>query len=462
MSGFLSVLQDALMTVFDGVLKPVLIEAFKFIVNSLIDIIIDTLSWIFYLVWTTLLQVVGVLAQAFDYFSGTNLVNDGTTTVLEVIFHMDFVAQMLSVLTLVGMAMAMIFSIINVIKSMSDMTLENKNPISKVMANAAKSMVTFAIIPLLCIFLMQLSNRVIDVIEYAADTNDGASIDRIIWYNCSLNASKYETRNLNGTITADEKKILLAGNEASRARFLKKTVQYGNPISYAYNDVEEMGDKFEFDYGKFDYGLGFAASIMLILVLVGSIMIFVARIFELVALYLTGPLFAATIANDGGEMFKQWKDFFIAKFLGGYGMILGMKLYIVFIPALVGGDFVFTTTNIDGMDGKFNAFIKLLIIVGGAYAVYSSQTLILRLLSVEAAGQAESSAAVTRAYVRAFATMGASVASKPFINLGKGYIQGEGGDEKSKKKDENEGNESAGVTTANTGTGNLYRGGRPE
>lgn len=469
MSGFLAILQEVLMFVFDGILKPVLIEVAKFIVRTLIDIIVDVLGWVFYFVWTTLLQVIAQLATAFEFFAGTSkgLVNNGQNTVLGVMFSLDFVSQMFAVFTGVGLCLAFIFSIINVIKSMSDMTLENKNPISKVLSNAAKSMVTFAIIPLLCLFMLKLSNIVIDEIDYAADASNGATIDRIIWYNCSLNASKNDELNLNGEKTSnDTKQKILSGTESTRRKFYKPAAGE-KLLSYAYNDVEEMSSKdFNFNYGKFDYGLGFAAAIAMIFVLVSCVMVFVARIFEIIALYLVGPLFAATIANDGGEMFKQWKDMFVAKFLGGYGMVLGMRLYLIIIPYIMSGRIQFTTSNIEGIDGKFNAFIQLLFLVGGAYAVFKSQILILRLLSIEAASQAEASAAMARSVATAVGSMGASTYIQPIKALGAGYIQGSG--EKDKKNAEGEKEKkdakdsSSSFSSGSSGSGNMYRGGRPE
>lgn len=434
MNGFLIILQEALMWVFDSVLKPVLIEILKFIVTSLIDIIKDTFAWLLYYGFTTLLQILKVLGDAFEFFAGTSrgMVNDGTQTVLQVMFGLDIVGQMFLVFTIVGIALSMILSIINVVKSMSDMTLEDKNPISKVLKNMLKSMLTFAVIPILCLFLLQLSSIVVNTIDSLTDSYGGASIDGIIWYNASLNASKNENLNLNGKISEENKVKLLAGLDESRAPYIKQTSDSGYR-SYAYEEVDGRDD-FNFEYAKFDYVIGYASAIVMILILLGCVMVFIGRVFELIVLYVVGPLFAATIANDGGEMFKQWKDMFIAKFIGSYGVVLSMRLYLIIVPVIVSGKIIFTNSDVAGFDGSFNSFIQLLLIVGGAYAILKSQSMILRMLSHEAAGQAEQ---LGGAGVTAGMTM-EGLAKGFGSTLGGGIFGGRGGKDQDEDKDKDE------------------------
>lgn len=467
MEGFLSVLQSIIMPLFDNILMPILQEIGKFVIKMSLDLLKKAFSWILYYIWTALLQLVAVLSNAFEYFAGTTQgkVNNGTQTVLGVFFGLDIIGKMFLIFTIVGVVLAFLFTIVNVIKSMSDMTLDDKNPISKALKNLMKSMVTFVTIPFLCMFLMRLSTIVIDTIDAALYEQGTASIDKIIWYNCSYNASTNDSLNIDGSMTEENKRLLLAGKEKSREVFVRDVD--GVHYSYAYNDVNGKSF-FKFDYGKFNYPLGVTAAVMLIVVLLACILTFIARIFELITLYITGPLFTSTIAQDGGEMFKQWKDMFIAKFIGSYGMVLGMRLYLILIPAISTGKIIFTTTNIAGLDGLFNAFIQVVFIVGGGYAVYKSQTLVLRLLSIEAASSARENVGMGMMLSKRVAGIGLSGVSSFGSKLGTSEKE----EQERKKKleaakngggdsDEESKKSKSGSSSKSGGSGNMYRGGRP-
>lgn len=460
MDAFLAILQNVIIGLFDNILAPVLLEIAKVIINSVIDIIINTFSWVFYFCFTTLLSIISVLSDAFEFFAGTSqgLVN-GNQTVLEVMFNLDVVSKLFLSFTALGVVLSIIFSIIGVVRSMSDMTLDDKNPISKVFKNAMKSLGAFIVIPLLCIFLLRLSTIVVDTIDYTVNDGQRTSIDRVIWYNCSLNASKNENLNLDsGKMTDEQKEMLLAKNESTRAKYYAKTATSPELKSYMYNDVVDSDD-FTFDFGKFDYVQGFAVSIVMILVLTGCIMVFVARLFELISLYIVGPMFAATIAQDGGEMFKQWKDLFIAKFIGSYGMVLGMRLYLIVVPLISSGRFIFTSSEITGFDGKFNAFVQLLLIVGGAFAVYKSQDMIIRLLSIEASSMASHAAGKA---VGLGMSVGALMQStgKAFGSTFANTVTGNNANDKKQDSEDNE-EKDHGSFGGSGGSGNQYRGGNP-
>ena len=313
MSSFAEFLSGILGAIFENILSPLLTEFFKFVVYTVIDIIKDAFAWLFYYGFTTLLSCIRVMSDLFEFFAGTtrgNVIVEGQqTTVLQALFEFDAVKQMFGLFTVIGMFLALMFSIIATMRSMSDMTLDNKNPISKVITNAMKAFITFAIIPILCLFLMQLSTIIVTAIDSGskaiANTN-ADNIDEILWLNCSMDAAKNDSWNVSKASDENREKIM-RGDDAVRKPYLTGTK------SYMYVDGEAEND---FELGKFDYIQGYVSSILVILMLAGSIMIFIARLFELLVLYIVGPIFAASIANDGGEMFKQWKDMFIAKFHG--------------------------------------------------------------------------------------------------------------------------------------------------
>ncbi len=58
------------------------------------------------------------------------------------------------------------------------------------------------------------------------------------------------------------------------------------------------------------------------------------RIFNLLALYIASPLAIASMPLDDGGKFKQWSTAFVVQLLGIVGMIISMRLFLVFLPII--------------------------------------------------------------------------------------------------------------------------------
>lgn len=453
MDSFISFLSDILGQIFDTVLTPILKTFLDFVIKQLGQILLDAFGWILYFLWSSILKLLGSLSAAVDIFAGTskNIKYNGTqTTLLQALFQVNAIKVLFLSFTLVGLGLCLIFSIINVIKSMSDMTLENKNPISKVLKNTMKSMVTFAVIPILCIFLLNMASILCRAVQIGLGDSANIPIDRLVWLQCSYNATTNDSLNLKSAPQSNYSKIR-KGEDDYRKAYVSGT------SDYSYASVKDSGFKDKFDYAKFDYFVGFTAGIVLVLVYAGCVFIYVGRLFEILILYITGPLFASTIANDGGEMFKNWKDMFVAKFVGGYSVIFGMKLFTVMIPSVISGDIIFTATNLGvGENGFFNTCISLLFIVGGAYGVYKSQTMVLRLISIEAAMAAEQSSA-TGGMLARFAGNTAIGGAKAVGTAAAGALLGSNKNQQGNGKS---GKGSNAFTGGGSG-GSGYRGGNP-
>lgn len=447
MSGFLKIINDILCAVFDNVLAPILIEYYKLRVKMIIELITSFFSWLLYFIFTTLLKFIQTLNNMFEMFAGSSKgrINDGSTTVLEYMIQSDGVRKFFLVFTILGIALSILFTIISAFRSISDMTLDDKNPISKVLSNSLKSLVSFIVVPILCLFLIQVSNVVVDTIDAAALRANGSnskSIDQLIWLNCSYNASTNPNYNYK---TADEsaKETIAQGDDKYRQDYVS------GKKDYAYTAVKDDATfKKNFDYKKFDYAQGIVTAVLIMILYFAVIMSFIGRVFELIILFIIGPVFSASIANDGGEMFKSWKDMFIAKFIGSYSMVLGMRLYMVLAPVICSGAVQFSTTQIECFDeGLFNTFIQLLFLVGGAYSIYKSQFMILRLLSIEAATAAEQSsqAALGAAKFIGYQIPGVSNVLAAVDSIG--------------KFDSNK--QAVSKTPASSSSSNAYKGGNP-
>ena len=107
---------------------------------------------------------------------------------------------------------------------------------------------------------------------------------------------------------------------------------------------------------------------------VGSAMlVFVDRIISLVILYIAAPISISSSVLDDGARFKLWRDQFLAKFIMGYGMILGINIYALVCGLAMDPDLVF----FPGEGAKFiNLLMRLLIIGGGALTLQKSMALV--------------------------------------------------------------------------------------
>ena len=75
-------------------------------------------------------------------------------------------------------------------------------------------------------------------------------------------------------------------------------------------------------------------SILLVSVLFSAVFGLVSRIFDLVLLFITYPVFAATLPLDGNTRFKMWTEKFIGKLFGAYSIVIGLDLVFILIPAI--------------------------------------------------------------------------------------------------------------------------------
>ena len=111
-----------------------------------------------------------------------------------------------------------------------------------------------------------------------------------------------------------------------------------------------------------------------------SAVTFIQRIFDIVLLYMVAPVSVSTIPVDDGNRFRIWRDMTISKVLSAYGIILSMNLFFIIIPQL---------NNIMFFNDAFkDGIVKILFLIGGAFAVTKSN-LVIAQLTGNTAGQNE-------------------------------------------------------------------------
>ena len=167
--------------------------------------------------------------------------------------------------------------------------------------------------------------------------------------------------------------------------------------------------KKDFYAANFNYVEGFVSVVLLLFILLGAVMIFIRRLFELLLLYLVSPFFVSTIPLDDGILFAKWRELFVAKFFSGFGVIFSMRYYLLLVPSIASGRLCLYDMDLPGAV-MINSVLKMFLIIGGAWAVYKSQHLIMQILNPEAATADQQAGALFQGVVMGTASTAASMA----------------------------------------------------
>lgn len=399
-SSFIEVLQSIFQLLFDNIFSPILTELLQIAFEWLGNLIWTLFADVFLDIFTTLLSLVRFLNHVFGIFAGMDDVsyNGQSMSLLSAFFRMNVVTKAMWIITLSAVGIALLLTIYATGKSVADMTLEDKNPISKVFGGAMKSAATFMLVPFLCIMMLELTSVVTQQVTGAFSIVYGGktvSIDDVIFVTAANEAAK--------------------GSSESEKDALLKSYQTGTKHYYSLAGVR--GD---FEIKKINFLVGIVCSVLMIIVLAFASLLFVRRIFELLLLYLVSPYFVSTMVLDDGAMFGKWRDMFVAKFLSGFGIVFTMQYYMLIVPTIISSNFVLYVGN-----KNIDSILKIIFILGGAWAVYQGQHLALQILNPQAAEAAQQSAML----VAGMATGGAMSAVRMA-----GMIGGRGGQSKNKGK----------------------------
>ena len=134
-----------------------------------------------------------------------------------------------------------------------------------------------------------------------------------------------------------------------------------------------------YDIRDIDFFTGIIGSLTILVMFVISSITLIQRLFDIVLLYLISPISVSTIPADDGNRFKLWKEMMISKVLSAYGIILSMNLFFIIIPQV-------QTISFFANDFK-NGIMKILFLIGGAFAVTKANLVVAQLTGNTAGGQ---------------------------------------------------------------------------
>ena len=189
--------------------------------------------------------------------------------------------------------------------------------------------------------------------------------------------------------------------------------------SKSYTDMSQV--RKDFDIWKMDYLIGYIISIVFILIMAICIFNLIVRIFNLLLLYISAPLFVSSMPLDEGAKFQNWIQAFIIQMFSGFGMVVAMRLYLLMIPIIMSSDLVFFSGS-GAWYSFLNIMARMLMVLGGAWAVLKSSNLISGIL----AGNPGMAALNQEGQTSSIVTRGAKMALKDTASLTKGLAKGLG------------------------------------
>ena len=147
---------------------------------------------------------------------------------------------------------------------------------------------------------------------------------------------------------------------------------------------------YSFDNVTSDFEIGFATdyilvwltSMAIIFDLVVIILNCIARIFNMLFLYVIAPPIIAVTPMDGGGKFKQWSTAFIIQSLSVFGTVISMRILLIYLPLVMSPKLVLIPDN-----SLLNMLAKFMLVYGGFEAAKKATSLFTGILADNAGWQ---------------------------------------------------------------------------
>ena len=186
-------------------------------------------------------------------------------------------------------------------------------------------------------------------------------LDRLIFLMCTMDAAKNPAFNDSPTV----------GDELRGAYYTgEKSI---------YNLESVVAD---FEISKINFIVLIAVAFKLIWDYAVIIINCVARIFNLLLLYLIAPPCIATLPLDEGGKMKQWTTAFVIQCFGVFGTIIAMRVMLLFIPIVIDNNLLLFDNYV------LNLMAKVIIILGGMETAKRASGMVTGILADNAGMQA--------------------------------------------------------------------------
>ena len=309
----------------------------------------QTTFTIWYKIYIGLLRAIGFLNNGFDVLAGVSPVvyNGKTTTVYDLFFAASPVAFIFWGITVIGLALALAFSMIEVTRRAADLKVEKT--MGATLGHIGRSLLMFLITPLMVISVLQISAITMKkTSEMFYIANGGTTIDTAIF-----------------VMTAREAAL-------TDPSVLKK---FGSGV-LSYSDADAVIDNL--DGNKIMTWIGIPVSLMLIAVFALCLFVLCLRLFMLIVLYAVSPLFVSSMVLDNGERYRRWREVFFGKAVSGLSMILAVEIFTFVIVPILTSDIAFVRSV------AADIALKCLFAAGCVYAMYKSTSTLTKIIAPRA------------------------------------------------------------------------------
>ncbi|MBQ9276659.1 MAG: hypothetical protein IJ226_03600 [Clostridia bacterium] len=349
------------------------------------------------------LRLIDGLISCTNKLCGIEPVNiDGTDTdLISYLLRSEALANGFKIAAVVGFIVLIFFTIARIIM----VIVKEKPDVSpgQVAVKAFKTLLLFLFVPAIMLTLVWALNALMGVL-YEATRNSAGSVGSFLF----------------GAFSQD-------------AEITNQTA-YDAIISgaHSYTDTDFVSEAIVLK--NFDFIFSWITGLVLLFTLAIALVQFVDRAISIGVLFLVSPFSIASNVLDDGGRFKLWREQVLLKFMSGYGIILYLNIYCLLISLITPSTVVFFDS------GFLNGLFKLLIIIGGGYAMQKSSALIGNLLSAGAGSRELMDASLGR--LGAAAAMGGlKLAGKGLLAGGKKLFGGKDKDKGKESGDDKEKNE---------------------
>ncbi|MCL2540524.1 MAG: hypothetical protein FWE53_03815 [Firmicutes bacterium] len=343
----------------------------------------------------------------------------------DIVYSLLLSPQILAVFfAVLGVSIVMLFMATIVAIIRSEWTVQGANPKSKIWGQALKSLFYFAMVPIVCLLGIWISNVILRSLDaatgggsvtisgqmfYAAAYDSNRARNNPTFSNSLLSAyggvfvppsggfitftvaDMVDDAFRNGVPLDDPTKSTY--KEPANRTHVMEYAKGGDPKIHSwmiFSNANVNVQKFDilkptqvwafYDLLRYNYMLGFMGGFIACSILLVTVIGVIQRIYELAILFVASPPLVALMPLDNGKKYEKWRAEFIKRVISAYGPILGLNLFFVIAPMLLSINL--WPASMPGA-GLFNAIVHKLFIITGLVAVKEFSQLISSLVDAQ-------------------------------------------------------------------------------
>lgn len=229
----------------------------------------------------------------------------------------------------IGIFLLMIFSIIAICRNCKD----GKKSSGQIAVEVMKTLGLFFLVPSLMVGFTLILNELV-LLLYKATSSNSVSLGDFLFINfCPEGIEEFEG-----------------------------TYDYTSTTSVR-NFLAGAG----YDLSDFRFFFSWIVCIPILIFVARALLLFVERCISIVLLFIMSPISLSTSVLDDGARFKLWRDKVFTKYLSGYGMIIGLNIYIIVISFITRSDVEFIVDFPIVSDKLCNFLLRICFAIGGAF-----------------------------------------------------------------------------------------------